>query len=157
LRDRSLYGNLAYSRAIGKDIVSAQFNFQPDELAYIAQHWIHLDHDQRWTSSGGAAYTFWRTTSHPLLLSADFTIQSGLRASTATVPNGVALPTYGYVNASVVQKVNLLGPRYPTEFRFDVLNVGDVIYTIRNGTGVGVGAPQYGIRRAFLGGVTQRF
>jgi outer membrane receptor protein involved in Fe transport len=152
----SLYGNLAYSRAIGKDIVSAQFNFMPDELAYISQHWIHLDHDQRWTSSGGAAYTFWRGSTHPLLLSADFTVQSGLRASTATVPNGVALPTYGYVNLSVVQKVNLWS-RGPTEFRFDVLNAGDVIYHIRNGTGVGVGAPQYGIRRAFLGGVTQRF
>lgn len=153
----SLYGNLAYSRAIGKNIVSAQYNFEPDELAYISQHWIYLDHDQRWTSSGGAAYTAWRDTSHPLLLSGDFTVQSGLRASTATVPNGVALPTYGYVNLSVVQKVNLLSSRHPTEFRFDVLNVGDVIYHIRNGTGVGVGAPQYGIRRAFLGGVTQRF
>ncbi|MBV9248926.1 MAG: hypothetical protein JO227_06760 [Acetobacteraceae bacterium] len=91
-----------------------------------------------------------------MLLSTAYTVQSGLRASTATVPNGVALPTYGYVNLSVVQRLDL-GLRGPTEFRFDVLNVGDVIYHIRNGTGVGVGAPQYGIRRAFLGGVTQRF
>jgi hypothetical protein len=40
----------------GHDLISAQFNFDPDELAYIAQHYIHLDHDQ--TSSAGAAYTF---------------------------------------------------------------------------------------------------
>ena len=29
----SIYGNAAYSRALGTDIVSAQFNFAPDELA----------------------------------------------------------------------------------------------------------------------------
>jgi outer membrane receptor protein involved in Fe transport len=54
----SIYGNAAYSRAMGNDITSAQFNFKPDELAYIAQHYIHLDHDQTWTGSGGIAYTF---------------------------------------------------------------------------------------------------
>ena len=31
----SLYGNLAWSRAMGKDIVCAQFNFGADELAFI--------------------------------------------------------------------------------------------------------------------------
>ncbi len=60
----SLYGNVAYSRAIGKDIDSAQFNFSADELAYISQHYIHLDHDQRWTGSGGVAYTL-RGDHHP--------------------------------------------------------------------------------------------
>ena len=37
----SFYGNLAYSRAIGKNIVSSQFNFSADDLAYISQHYIH--------------------------------------------------------------------------------------------------------------------
>jgi hypothetical protein len=37
------------------------------------------------------------------------------------------------------------------------LNIGDAVYQIRNGTGVGVGAPQFGIRRTILGGLTQRF
>ncbi|MFZ0509368.1 MAG: hypothetical protein WBG11_14420 [Methylocella sp.] len=44
-----------------------------------------------------------------------------------------------------------------TELRLDVLNIGDAVYEIRNGTGVGVGAPQFGIRRAILAGLTQRF
>src|SRR5437016_4350197 len=43
-----------------------------------------------------------------------------------------------------------------TELRLDVLNIGDAVYEIRNGTGVGV-APQFGIRRAILAGLTQRF
>jgi outer membrane receptor protein involved in Fe transport len=34
--DWSFYGNFAASRAVGKNITSAEFNFQPDELAYIA-------------------------------------------------------------------------------------------------------------------------
>ena len=152
----SLYGNLAYSRAIGKDIVSAQFNFSPDELAYIAQHWIYLDHNQTWSGSAGIAYILNRETDHPTRFSADLLVQSGLRASTATVPNGVALPTYGVVNLSIVQKLNL-GLGKSTELRLDALNVGDTIYEMRNGTGVGVGAPQYGLRRTILAGVTQRF
>ena len=152
----SLYGNLAYSRAIGKDIDSAQFNFSADDLAYISQHWIHLDHDQRWTGSAGAAYTWHKGSDHPTLFSVDMTEQSGLRASTATVPNGVALPSYLVFNTSVVQKLDL-GLHYPTEFRLDILNIGDTLYAIRNGTGVGVGAPQYGIRRTILAGIKQKF
>jgi hypothetical protein len=37
------------------------------------------------------------------------------------------------------------------------LNIGDAVYQIRNGTGVGAGAPQFGIRRTILAGLTQRF
>jgi outer membrane receptor protein involved in Fe transport len=152
----SLYGNLAYSRAIGKKIVSSQFNFGADELAYINQHYIYLDHDQRWTSSAGAAYTVNASTDYPTRISTDVITGSGLRASTPTVPNGRGLPTYAVVNLSVVQKLNL-GVGRGTELRLDVLNVTDAKYKIRDGTGVGVGAPQYGLRRAVLAGLAQRF
>jgi len=57
---------------------------------------------------------------------------------------------------SVVQKMKT-GVGAGTELRLDVLNVGDTIYEIRNGTGVSVGAPQYGLRRTILAGLTQRF
>jgi hypothetical protein len=43
---------------MGKDINSAQFNFVPDELAYIQDNFIHLDHDQTWSGSTGGACTF---------------------------------------------------------------------------------------------------
>ena len=152
----SLYGNLAWSRAMGKDIVSAQFNFGADELAFIGQNFIHLDHDQTWSASAGAAYTLNKDSDHPTLFSVDALLQSGLRASTATIPNGIALPTYGVINLSVVQKLDT-GVGKGTELRLDVLNVGDTVYEIRNGTGVGVGAPQFGLRRTILAGLTQRF
>ncbi len=148
----SIYGNIAWSRALGQDITSAEFNFGADELAFIGNNFIHLDHDQTWDGSAGVAYTLNRTSDHPTLFSVDALLQSGLRASTPTIPNGLALPTYGQVNISIVQKLPT-----QTELRLDVLNVGDTVYEIRNGTGVGVGAPQYGIRRTILAGVTQRF
>ncbi len=43
-------------RRAGKDIVTGQFNFDPDEIAYIASHWVHLDHDQAVTASAGVSY-----------------------------------------------------------------------------------------------------
>jgi len=152
----SAYGNIAYSRALGKDIISSQFNFDPEELDYIAQHYIHLDHDQTWTGSAGVAYTLNRGTKFQTRFSVDLLAQSGLRSSTPTVPNGASLPAYTVVNASVVQKLDL-GIGEGTDLRLDVLNVGDATYQIRDGSGVGVGAPQYGIRRSVLAGLTQRF
>jgi outer membrane receptor protein involved in Fe transport len=148
----SLYANLARSRAMGKDINSAQYNFSMAELAYIQGAYIYLDHDQTWSSSGGVAYTFNQDGLYPARVSADVLYQSGLRASTATIPNGTGLPGYVTVNMSVVQR---LGPS--AELRLDVLNLADTPYEIRNGTGVGVGAPQYGIRRTVLAGVTYKF
>ncbi len=152
----SSYANLAWSRAMGKDITSSQFNFAPDELAYISQHWIHLDHDQTLTGSAGLAYTFARDTPDPLRLSADLIAGSGLRASTDTVPNGASLPGYATVNLSAVQQLDV-GLGKTTTLRLDILNLFDRVYEIRNGTGVGVGAPQFGIRRTILAGITQKF
>jgi outer membrane receptor protein involved in Fe transport len=148
----SLYGNLARSRAMGKDINSAQFNFSMAELSYIQGAYIFLDHDQTWTGSAGAAYTFHQDSQYPTRVSADLLVQSGLRASTSTVPNGAELPAYTTMNLSVVQRI---GSR--AEARLDLLNLADATYEIRNGTGVGVGAPQFGIRRTVLAGVTVKF
>ena len=39
--------------------------------------------------------------------------------------------------------------------RLDVVNLFDKVYEIRDGTGVGVGAPQYGARRGIFVGVTR--
>jgi hypothetical protein len=152
----SVYGNAAYSRAMGTNINSAQFNFAPDELAYIAQNYIPLDQDQTWTGSAGIASMFNQGTKYQTRVSADLLVQNGLRSSTLTVPNGGSLPAYAVVNASIVQKLDL-GFGQATELRLDVLNIGDAVYEIRDGSGVGVGAPQFGLRRAILAGLTQRF
>ena len=148
----SLYGNVAWARAIGKDINSAQYNFAVAELAYIRGSYIHLDHDQTWTGSAGGSYTINQDGIYPTRVSADLLVQSGLRASTLTVPNGTALPAYATANISVVQRIAA-----KAELRLDMLNLADNTYQIRNGSGVGVGAPQYGIRRTILAGATYKF
>lgn len=44
-----------------------------------------------------------------------------------------------------------------TELRLDVLNLLDRRYQLRDGSGLGVGNPQYGLRRAVLVGLSQKF
>jgi len=150
------YGNLAFQRAIGKDFESSQFNFTPEDLAYTADHYIHLDHEQEMTASGGASY-LWNGTR----VSGDILIGSGLRSALvlpdgSSVPNGAHLPYYRQVNAGISHMFDRDG--IPgLSVRFDVINVFDQIYQIRNGTGVGVGAPQYGPRRGFFAGVSKTF
>jgi hypothetical protein len=151
----SLYANVALSRAVGRDIASAQFNFGAAELATISNHYIYLDHNQTWTGSGGTAYTAFGTSTHPIRLSADLIVGSGLRAD-GSVPNGRALPGYTQLNLAAVQTLHLPGLK-PTQLRLDIVNLLDRRYEIRDGTGVGVGAPQYGLRRTILVGLAQRF
>ena len=83
----SAYLNLAVQSAKGKQIDSAQFNFTPPDLAYIANNYIHLDHEQQHTASGGVSY-LWRDTR----FSADMLVGSGLRAN-LPLPPGRPLPT----------------------------------------------------------------
>ena len=156
----SLFGNLTISRAIGKRIVSSQFNFSQADLDYINQHYIKQDHDQRFTGSAGAAYTVARSSDFPLRLSADLLVGSGLRASASDIPNGRALSGYYTVNLSAVQRINasaLGGYGRGTELRLDLINLLDRKYQLRDGSGLGVGNPQYGLRRAILAGLSQRF
>ncbi|GBR45305.1 TonB-dependent receptor [Neokomagataea thailandica] len=155
----SVYGNMSWSRAMGKDIVSAQWNFSPDDLSYIQNRWIHLDHDQRWTASAGGSYTAFDRSSHPLRMSASMMYGSGLRAD-GVVPNGASVPQYATFNLSFVQSFqNLFHSRFfkTTQLRLDVTNLFDRTYLLRDGSGIGVGAPQYGLRRTILTGIEQRF
>ncbi len=150
----SAYLNLAWQSARGKNIDSAQFNFGADDLAYISQHFIHLDHEQRMTASGGASYIFGHTR-----LSADFLVGSGLRADLtlpdgSSIPNGAHLPYYAQVNLGA-SHVFHLGEAGTLTARLDVINALDKRYEIRDGTGVGVGAPQFGPRRGLFFGLSK--
>ena len=150
------YGNLALQRAIGKVFESSQFNFSPEDLSYVARRYIHLDHEQQLTASGGAAW-LWRGTR----LSGDILIGSGLRAALVlpdgrTIPNGAHLPYYRQVNVGASHAFDA-GSLKGLTARLDVINLFDQKYQIRNGTGVGVGAPQYGPRRGYFAGMSWAF
>ena len=157
----SAYLNFAAQSAKGKQIDSAQFNFAPEDLAYIAQNYIHLDHEQQKTASGGVSYLW-----HDTRFSADVLLGSGLRAdldlppgdTTAyggtSIPNGAHLPYYTQVNTGLTHVFTIPGAGTLTA-RFDVVNLFDKVYEIRNGTGVGVGAPQFGPRRGVFFGLSK--
>jgi outer membrane receptor for ferrienterochelin and colicins len=148
------YFNLAWQSARGKDIDSAQFNFSQDDLNYIATHYIHLDHEQQITASGGLSYLWMHTR-----FSADFLLGSGLRADEdlpdgSSIPNGAHLPYYTQVNVGASHIFHFTESSTLTT-RLDVLNVFDRRYEIRDGTGVGVGAPQFGPRRGIFFGISK--
>jgi len=159
-REFSAYLNLSAERARGKDIDASQFNFTAADLGWIANHYISLDHEQQRTASGGVSYV-WAGTR----FSADFLYGSGLRATLplpageltpyqgTSIPNGVALPFYTQVNVGLSRVFHPAGAG-PITARFDVLNAFDDRYQIRNGTGIGVGAPQFGARFGVFAGVS---
>ena len=140
---------------IGRNINSAQFNFGAAELAYIANNYIYLDHNQGWTFSAGAAYTFNADNDWATKVSADMLFGSGLRTTVVT-PNDRRCPTTPSSMLSLVQKIPI-GLGKGTQLRFDVINLFDNSYQIRDGLGVGVGAPQFGQRRTFLVRLAQKF
>ena len=144
----SSYLNLGLAHALGKDITSSQFDFDPGDLAYIADHYIHLDHEQHVTMSGGASYLWDKTR-----FSADMLYGSGLRKDGA-VPNGDHVPSYIQVNLGVSQTITL-GKSGDMTVRADLINVFDEKYEIRDGSGIGVGAPQWGPRRGFFFGLSK--
>ncbi|HXV01727.1 MAG TPA: TonB-dependent receptor [Caulobacteraceae bacterium] len=148
----SAYANFAYAKAEGEDIVSSQFNFPASDLAYIADHFIHLDHDQTYSASAGLSY-LWRGTR----VGGDVIYGSGLRSTGPDgIPNGDHLPGYVQVNLSLSHRFET-APGGPITVRLDVINAFDHVYEIRDGTGVGVGAPQFGPRRGLFAGITKAF
>jgi len=153
-----VYANLARGAEKGKDIVSAQYFFAPDELAYIRDNYIFTDHSQNWTASGGGSYTI-HDGPGTLVPTADFVYGSGLRTddTNGIIPNGGKLPGYFVFNAGIAQNFTGVGALHGLTIRADVLNLFDKKYQIRSGEGVGVGAPQWGQRRGFFAGITKKF
>lgn len=151
------YANFAVAKAQGRTITSSQFNFDPAELAYIANHDIYLDHDQTYTGSAGASYAFDEGMLRGFTAGFDLLYGSGLRTEGAGgIPNGAALADYVQVNLAFSYKTKLpmVGQM---EARLDVINAFDKVYQIRDGDGVGVGAPQFGPRRGLFAGLTKSF
>ena len=144
--------NTSLQKAQATNIISGQSLFQPDELAYIASHYIYVDHNQTYTVSGGAHYHFGESQ-----ISGDFLYGSGLRKTPiGGTPNSAALNPYTTFNAAFVHnwKKTAVGD---IEGRLSLINIFDKTYLLRDGSGVGVGAPQYGARRTLYAGISTSF
>jgi outer membrane receptor for ferrienterochelin and colicin len=157
----STYANVALGAAYGKDFNSAEFLFDPTRLAYSKTHWIHLDHEQKTTGSFGASYLWKESHGSSTRVYADALYGTGLRTdSTApdgsTIPNGGTVPAYYTINVGAEQSFKV-GAKETLKTRLDVVNVTDKSYELRDGTGIGVNAAQFGERRGFFGTVELDF
>ena len=74
----------------------------------------------------------------------------------APIPNGGSVPAYYSVNIGAAQTFKIHNKQVLTA-RLDVVNVTDNIYQLRNGSGVGVNAAQYGERLGFFGSLSYAF
>jgi outer membrane receptor protein involved in Fe transport len=148
------YANFAYNitRAIGPE--SNQYVLGADEYAFLLTHYHYTDDMQRMTGSAGASYRWYDT-----LFSASLTYGSGLRAGgldDGVVPNSLHTTPYGVVNTGIAHDFKWSPDFKPLTVRFDIVNLFDQVYALRDGTGIGVFAPQYGARRAYYVGISQK-
>ncbi len=146
--DLRAYGNVAVGNQRAKTVISNQFLFDADEYDYIANHFVYTDHSQTVTASAGASYLLFGTR-----FNADMIYGSGLRSGFANTGH---VPGYVTFNTGLTRDFAGIGGK-PMTFRFDVVNLLDRTYELRDGSGIGVFAPQYGERRGFFAGLAQRF
>jgi outer membrane receptor protein involved in Fe transport len=152
------YGNIAAAQQRATDVVSNQYLFDNTtpladlggltEYQYIQSHFIYTDHTQILTGSAGLSY-LWNGTR----FSTDMFYGSGLRSGDANISHEAP---YAQFNAGITHEFTGWNMK-PLTLRFDVVNLFDTLYQIRSGTGIGVFAPQYGPRRGFFAGLSQRF
>jgi outer membrane receptor protein involved in Fe transport len=156
------YANLAWAAQRATQVVSNQYLFDPDELAYIQNHWINTDHSQLLTGSAGASYRVcngavnaWQffDTWCGTRFSADMIYGSGLRSGFANLDH---VAPYAQFNVGVAREFLLPNDPKAVTVRFDIVNLLDSSYVIRDGSGIGVFAPQYGPRRGYFVGVSKK-
>ncbi|WP_174298454.1 TonB-dependent receptor, partial [Sphingomonas bacterium] len=143
----NLFGNFGHVETSATAIDSAEYQFPPGELAYIATHAIRLDHEGEYTVSAGAARAWGRDTLHT-----DLQYGHGLRSGFA---NTGKQPSYATIDIGGEHRFGS-GSQSPT-LRLDVVNLFDHAYPIRDGSGLGISAAQYGQRRGFYAGLTKGF
>ena len=133
----SFYANVTLGRNMQKGVDTGQFNFDPDELAYIDSHHIVLDHQPLLGITGGAAYD-WK----PWSFSVDATYSSGLRAGFADL---VQLPNVFQVNVGIGRSFDIPGLGTVTD-KLTLLNIFDRTNLIRPAEGIGIFQSAYGPR-----------
>ncbi|MEP7099864.1 MAG: TonB-dependent receptor, partial [Burkholderiales bacterium] len=141
--------NLSFTSAKGKGIETGQFNFDADELAYIQNHWVHLDHEQKIAASAGVSYRVGDGTT----VGGDLLYGSGLRRGFANTEH---LPSFVQVNASVARSFKFDGVGQ-FDVRLSALNLFDRSYELRDGSGIGVGAAQFAPRRTIYLALSKPF
>jgi len=74
----------------------------------------------------------------------------------SNIPNGGTVPSYYSVNLGAEQSFKL-ARQQSLKVRLDVVNLTDNVYELRDGSGVGVNAAQFGMRRGLFGSLSYQF
>ena len=74
----------------------------------------------------------------------------------APIPNGATVPSYYIINMGAEQ-IFKVGRTQFLKGRVDIVNVTDKSYVLRDGSGVGVNAAQYGMRFGIFGTLSYVF
>ncbi len=146
--DFRAYANFSYNITRAIDVISNQYLIDALTYNFLLTNWHYIDDMQLMTGSAGLSYRWYGT-----LFTTDLIYGSGLRSGFA---NEDSNPPYVVVNAGVSREFLWSPEAKPLTLRFDVVNLFDKIYELRNGTGIGVFAPQFGARRGFYVGVSQK-
>ena len=148
------YANFSYNITRAIDVESNEYLFDMPTYQFLLNHYHYTDDMQRMTGSAGASYRWYDT-----LFSADMTYGSGLRAgdlSDGVVPNSLHTTPYAVINTGIAHDFKWSPDFKPLTVRFDIVNLFDQVYELRDGSGIGVFAPQYGARRGYYVGVSQK-
>jgi outer membrane receptor protein involved in Fe transport len=148
------YANFAYNITRAIDVESNQYLFDMPTYQYLLNNYHYTDDMQRMTGSAGVSYRWQDTT-----LSANMIYGSGLRAgdlSDGVVPNSLHTTPYAVINTGIAHDFKWSTDFKPVTVRFDVVNLFDQVYELRDGSGIGVFAPQFGARRGYYAGISQK-
>jgi outer membrane receptor protein involved in Fe transport len=144
------YGNVSHEITMVKEVVSNQYLIgDPVELAYLASSYTYASDAQTVTASSGASYRW-----HSMLASIDGFYGSGLRAGFANEQHSSG---YTQWNAAVSRDFDPWRNQKPLRLRLSALNLFDHSYVLREASGIGEFAPQYGPRRGLFAELTQEF
>jgi outer membrane receptor protein involved in Fe transport len=149
------YANFAYNVTRAIDVESNQYLFDMATYAYLQNNYHYTDDMQRMTGSAGVSYRFPDTTT----VTADMIYGSGLRTGDlddGVDPNSEHTTAYAVVNTGISHDFRWSADAKPLTVRFDVVNLFDQVYELRDGSGIGVFAPQYGARRGYYMGLSQK-
>ena len=135
------YINLTVGENWQKGVDTGQFNFDPDELAFIDTHSIPLDHQPLCGVTVGFSYRL-----GAYRFGSDALYSSGLRGGFA---DQTQLPPVVQINGFVEREFILPGVGRLTN-RITVLNLADRINLIRPAEGIGIFQSAYGPRFTVL-------
>ena len=144
----SAYANFAFNITRATDPVANQYLLDSATYTYLLTNYHYTDDMQMLTGSAGASYR-WNQT----LFAVDMKYGSGLPTGFA---NSSFNQPYATANLGIAHEVQAFPGAKPLTLRFDVVNLFDKIYEIRDGSGIGVFAPQFGARRGFYAGLSQK-